>query len=105
MSWITASEWYNAEADPLVSACSGIVSHMNEDHAETMVLYCKAFSRLTTLTSASMTTVDRYGFEMSAVTREGPRPIRVAFPSEVSSAEEVRATLIGMLKTAKLKLC
>ncbi len=50
---------------------------MNEDHAEVMILYCKAFSKATDTTEARMTSVDRYGFEMSATTGAGPRPIRL----------------------------
>ena len=51
-----------------------------------------------------MTGVDRYGFEMSAVTAEGPRPIRLAFAEKVTTAEEVRAALIAMLQDARAKL-
>ena len=34
---------------------------MNADHADALVLYCKAFSKAMAITSASMTGVDRYG--------------------------------------------
>ena len=77
---------------------------MNEDHADAMVLYCKAFSKATEITAATMTGVDRYGFEMSAVTPEGPRPVRLAFAGEVSTSEEVRGALITMLQEARSKL-
>ena len=77
---------------------------MNADHANAMVLYCKAFSKATEITAASMTGIDRYGFEMSAKTNEGPRPVRVAFTSPVSTAEDARAVLISMLKDARSAL-
>ena len=77
---------------------------MNADHADAMVLYCKAFSKATDITSATMTGVDRYGFEMSAKTAEGPRPVRVAFATPVSTPEEVRAALIAMVKDARSRL-
>ena len=41
-----------------------------------------------------MVAVDRYGFEMSASTGEGPRPIRIAFPESVSTPREVRAAMV-----------
>jgi hypothetical protein len=69
-----------------------------------MVLYCKAFSKATEVTSASMTGVDRYGFDMSAMTPQGPRPVRLAFANPVSTPEDVRAALISMVKDAKSKL-
>jgi putative heme iron utilization protein len=77
---------------------------MNADHADAMVLYCKAFSKATEIASASMTGIDRYGFEMSATTNEGPRPIRLAFVRPVSTPEEARVALIAMLADAKRKL-
>jgi putative heme iron utilization protein len=77
---------------------------MNADHADAMVLYCKAFSRATEITSASMTGIDRYGFEMSATTAQGPQPVRLAFPKPVSTPEEVRGALISMVKEARSKL-
>ena len=77
---------------------------MNDEHADAMLLYCKAFSRATDVSSARMTGVDRYGFEMSAVTDEGPRPIRLAFAESVSTAAEVKAALVAMLKDARIRL-
>ena len=104
MSWISKAEWQTAEPDPLGPSAAGTISHMNADHADAMVLYCKAFSKATEITSASMTSVDRYGFEMSAKTKEGPRPVRLAFAKPVSTPEEARAALTAMLKDARRKL-
>ena len=69
-----------------------------------MVHYCKPFSKATEITSATMTGIDRYGFEMSAKTNEGPRPIRLAFAGPVSTPGDARAALISMLKDARIKL-
>ena len=104
MSWVEAADWHAAEPDPLGASAADIVVHMNDDHAEAMVLYCRAFSRATEITAASMTGVDRYGFEMSAVTADGPRPVRLAFTEPVETPEEARAALVAMLKTARSKL-
>ncbi len=51
-----------------------------------------------------MTGIDRYGFEMSAVTPDGPRPIRVAFAEQISSRGEARTALVAMLGDARAKL-
>jgi heme iron utilization protein len=104
MSWISKSEWQTAEPDPLGPSAAGTIAHMNADHADAMVLYCKAFSKATEITSATMTGVDRYGFDMSVKTSEGPRPVRLAFPRPVSTPEEARAALIAMVKEARRKL-
>jgi len=104
MSWVSQADWQAAEPDPLGPSAAGIIAHMNSDHADAMVLYCKAFSRATEVTSARMTGVDRYGFDMSAMTPQGPRAVRLAFAKPVSTPEEVRAALISMVKDAESKL-
>jgi putative heme iron utilization protein len=104
MSWVSEAEWHAAEPDPLASSAAGIIAHMNDDHADALVLYCRAFSKATDITAATMTGVDRYGFEMSAKTAEGPRPVRVAFPNPVATPDEVRVAMVAMVKEARARL-
>jgi putative heme iron utilization protein len=51
-----------------------------------------------------MTGIDRYGFEMSAKTKEGPRPIRLAFTTPIRTPEDARAALISMVNDARSTL-
>ncbi len=101
MSWVDRQDWDAATTDPLSSCQQDIIDHMNQDHADTMVLYCKAFSRATDTTAAVMTGIDRYGFEMSATTKAGPRPIRIAFPASISTAKDARVALVALAKQAR----
>jgi putative heme iron utilization protein len=96
MSWVESAEWVAAEPDPLVDSAQGIIDHMNCDHADTMVLYCKTMSKAVDTTAAEMVALDRYGFEMLATTAEGPRPIRLAFSKTVSNVEQVRQEMVAM---------
>jgi putative heme iron utilization protein len=57
MSWITQDEWQAAEADPLAPNAAGAIAHMNADHADAMVLCCKAFSKATDITSVLVSMV------------------------------------------------
>ena len=104
MSWVEKAAWEEAEPDPLAASAAGVIAHMNADHADAMVDYCVAFSKATDVASASMTSVDRYGFEMSAVTSDGPRPVRLAFPNAVSTPAQARDALIQLLKEARARL-
>ncbi|MDB4969875.1 MAG: hypothetical protein JWN44_5564 [Myxococcales bacterium] len=104
MSWVTSSDWSAARPDPLAPVAAEIIRHMNDDHAAALIAYCHAFSRATDATSATMTAVDRYGFEMSAITAAGPRPIRVAFPRALATTEEVRAEMVALVKRARAHL-
>ena len=104
MSWPEITDWRAAEPDPIAPAAQGIRDHMNDDHVDAMRLYCQAYSRSGPVSGATMTGVDRYGFEMSAETADGPRPIRVAFSQPVSSAGEVRREMVALVKAAREKL-
>ena len=104
MSWVRREEWETAQPDPLGPSAAGVIAHMNADHADALVLYCKAFSRATDITSATMTGIDQYGFELSAKTANGPRPVRLAFTTPVRTPQEARVALIATLKDARSKL-
>ena len=104
MSWVGHEDWQRAAPDPLATSAKSILEHMNEDHHETLALYCRAFSRATDTSAATMTGVDRYGFEMSATTGAGPRPIRLGFSKPVESSDEVRMELVAMAKQARAQL-
>src|SRR6185436_2589128 len=66
MSWVDAPAYKAAEADPLADAAGGIIAHMNADHADAQVLFCRRFAGLTETTEATMSAVDRYGFDLIA---------------------------------------
>ncbi len=104
MSWVAAEDWRRAEPDPVAAFAEGIRAHMNQDHAEALVLYCRAFSRAAAVESAVLTQVDRYGFEMSAQTPDGARPIRVAFSRPVKSSDEVRGEMVALVRRAREQL-
>lgn len=104
MSWVEPQAWSDATPDPLLADATGIIVHMNEDHADALRLYSEAFSRSGPVPEAVMTAVDRYGFEMSVTTEQGQRPVRIAFDEPVGSAGEVRAVMVAMVKRARAQL-
>ena len=69
MSWVSADDHAAAEPDPLRPHVAGIVGHMNDDHADALVAYCRVFGRRPATERAEMVGVDRYGFTMLARTR------------------------------------
>jgi putative heme iron utilization protein len=101
MSWVDAHDYADATPDPLVDAAAGIIEHMNADHAEAQVLFCRHLAGLPDTTSASMSAVDRYGFEMVAVGPTGRKAVRLGFPQPCSDGTEVRQALVSMVATAR----
>jgi putative heme iron utilization protein len=49
-----------------------------------------------------MTSIDRYGFEMLAVTKQGDKKIRLAFKEEVSTPDDARMALVSLVKEARV---
>ena len=101
MSWVTREKWEKCEADPIADFSDGIIQHMNQDHQDAMVDYCKAFSKAVDTTAASLTQVDRYGFEMTAQTSNGPRPIRLAFSKPIATSDDARKQMVALIKEAR----
>jgi putative heme iron utilization protein len=104
MSWVSGEEWGRAVPDPIAPDAAAILEHMNQDHADALPLYCQAFSRLTDVQDATMTSIDRLGFEMSVVTPSGTRTVRLAFAEPIRSKADARRALVGLLREARAKL-
>jgi putative heme iron utilization protein len=67
MSWVSADDHASAEPDPLRPHAAGVVEHMNDDHPDALVAYCRVFGGRPATERAEMVGVDRYGFTMLAV--------------------------------------
>jgi putative heme iron utilization protein len=104
MSWVSQVDWADGTPDQVAPHARAIIDHMNADHADALLAYCRAVSKAKNATAATMTGVDRYGFEMSATTDVGPRPIRLAFSQPISSPEEARREMVALVKQAQAEL-
>ena len=103
MGWVSAEDYLAAAPDPLADGAGGIISHMNADHEDALLLLAGSQAKIEA-SSAQMTAVDRLGFHVRLKTADGMRGTRIAFSREVSSAEETRKVLVEMVKAAKAEL-
>jgi putative heme iron utilization protein len=101
MSWVDTAEYARAEPDPLASAAAGIIEHMNADHADAQVLFCRHLAGRPDTVSASMSAVDRYGFEMVAVGPSGRAAVRLGFPEPCTDGTGVRQAMVAMVGEAR----
>jgi putative heme iron utilization protein len=101
MSWVGVDEYRAAEPDPLVDAAASIRSHMNDDHAEAMTVCARTLAGVGDAVSATMTAVDRYGFEMRVETSTAPCAARLAFDAPATTSEDVRREVITLVKRAR----
>jgi len=100
MGWVSASEYYGAQTDPLADTAAGIIQHMNTDHGDALVLLAKAFAGIESQ-EVTMSSVDRLGFHVRLKMQDGIRGLRIAFLREVGSPAEARQVLVEMVAQAR----
>ncbi|MGQ0675878.1 MAG: HugZ family pyridoxamine 5'-phosphate oxidase [Rhodospirillales bacterium] len=96
--WVAGGDLIDPAGDSagLVAAESGIVQHMNRDHAEALALY--AIKLLRQPPGAwTMTGIDAEGLDL----RLGGRVARLEFQRRIATAEEARAELARLAKQAR----
>jgi putative heme iron utilization protein len=103
MGWVDAAAYRAAAADPLAEHAAGILEHMNADHADALVLYCKAFGGVEA-EAATMTGIDRMGIRIRARSGERLQGVRINFPRDVHTPMEARTVLVEMVRDARARL-
>jgi putative heme iron utilization protein len=78
-----------------------ICKHMNDDHAEALVLYIKAYGNVSEVESAKMLSIDQSGMTLAAAVAGDTKPVRIEFDHQLQDAEDAHHTLIAMLKAAR----
>ena len=78
-----------------------ICTHMNDDHAEAIVLYAKAFGNATDTVSAKMLKIDPQGMDLQVQTNDADQTVRITFDHELKDSEDAHQTLISMVKQAR----
>jgi putative heme iron utilization protein len=96
--WLDAEELASDPVhDPLFKAAPGILAHMNEDHADALVLYCRAFKNVSPA-SAHMVGVDQFGFDVECTAPD----LRLRFEFEKpATMETIRPLVVDMAKRAR----
>jgi heme iron utilization protein len=100
MGWVSASEYVRSQPDPLADSMAEIIQHMNADHTDALVLLARKFAHIESQ-EATMTAVDRLGFQVRVKTQDGIRGARIAFLREVSNPAETREVLVEMVQQAR----
>lgn len=78
-----------------------ICKHMNDDHAEAVVLYARVFGNSPEATSAQMLSIDAEGMNLMTQVNGSDTPVRVAFDHVLADAKDAHYTLVEMMKQAQ----
>jgi putative heme iron utilization protein len=102
MSWVSPRGYREAEPDPLSRHVARIVGHMNDDHADALVAFCRVLAGRPETTSARMVGVDRYGFDVLADDAGGaPKAVRFGFDAPTDTPDAVRAAMVALVHRAR----
>ena len=89
-------------AEPLSPQISDrICKHMNEDHADAVVLYAQAYGGLTGATTAQMRQIDATGMDLDVDVAGSYQSLRIPFDHELQDSEDAHQTLIAMVRQAR----
>lgn len=89
-------------SDPITPAISDrICKHMNEDHANAIVLYAKVFGNSPEAETAQMVSIDPEGMNLSIQINGTTAPVRITFDHVLKDSEDAHHTLIEMVKEAR----
>ncbi|WP_299484633.1 DUF2470 domain-containing protein [Acaryochloris sp. IP29b_bin.137] len=81
-----------------------ICKHMNEDHADAVLLYAKAYGKVAEAEAAQLVKVDPEGMDLSVDAESGKTTVRIAFDHILQDSEDAHQTMIAMVKTARTQM-
>jgi putative heme iron utilization protein len=88
-------------ADVITPAVSDrICKHMNDDHADAIVLYAKVYGQVEA-TAAHLVALDPEGMDLSAQVAGETMTLRIPFDHVLQDSEDAHQTMIAMVRQAR----
>lgn len=81
-----------------------MVDHMNDDHADSNLMYVQVYGKLTHATAARMVGLDRESMELDVTLPEGIQRTRIAFDHFLLDEKDAERTLVAMSRQAQALL-
>jgi putative heme iron utilization protein len=100
MDSVTAAEFAAAEPDPVGDA-RGAIAHLNDDHADALLVMAQALGGYPDATAARCTAADRYGLDLAVQTPRGSAPARVGFAEPVTDKAGLRQATVELTRRAR----
>jgi len=69
-----------------------ICKHMNEDHADAVVLYAKFYGGVAEANTAEMLKIDSQGMDLIAQVNGSTTPVRIEFDHSLADSEDAHHT-------------
>lgn len=102
MDWAEVTDYAAAEADPVFPTSAHAIEHLNDDHAEVLLLMAQNIAGYTDATAAKCLRADRYGIDLKVDTPRGKvQSLRIGFAEPCSEPDGLRPATIELAKIAR----
>ena len=83
--------YHAAEPDPVAAGAAYAIEHLNDDHADALLLMAQALGGHPDATEATCVRIDRYGLDLRLQTPRGIAETRIAFAEPANAPGDLRA--------------
>jgi hypothetical protein len=90
-----------ATPDPVAINAAAAIAHLNNDHADALLVIAQALGGYPDAAAAICTGLDRRGIDLALSTARGRAPTRVAFPEALTDSSELRAATVALTRRAR----
>jgi heme iron utilization protein len=101
MSTVEAADYATADADPTAAGAAFARRHLNEDHADSVLLWARTLGGYADALEATCEAIDRYGVDIRVQTPRGQAPVRVGFANPAQSPDDLRGATVALAKAAR----
>ena len=96
---VAADAFWAAEPDPVAAFSKPVCGHMNADHADSTKAIVQHYTGIA-VDSATMTAIDRLGFDTDCKLGEDTFSIRLAYPERADDRKAVKDRIVQMSQAA-----
>jgi putative heme iron utilization protein len=97
-----ADEFINASPDPLAPFAANVISHMNDDHTDSLVAMVKHYAGVP-CSEAKISSLDKFGMTVNAkleLGTGGMSKVRLTFPQPVTERKAVKDAIVEMTRAS-----
>ena len=101
MGWLAGNQLDSqAESNSIAALETGMIEHMNQDHADSLMAFCQHFHNITP-SCALVIGIDCDGFDVEAVGGDETKTLRFNFAAPIFDASSARAAFVAMSKQVR----
>jgi putative heme iron utilization protein len=78
-----------------------IIEHMNEEHADDLLLFAQVYAGEAGATAARMRDIDAEGITLDVTLTDGEKTLRIDFESPLHTPEDAHRALVDMALNAR----